>query len=529
MAELTGDELKAKLATEDQLDKIIAAINPKKYSSNPKAVMALLKKGNFWQAVKESKPVPAAQHKLVYDSLAEQLEPIYFWILDFMNGMFGGKVEKLIDNFSSSPGSGHFGEMGIRKSQMQQQASTVLATINSVLKSVINLLYDLREFKMRLEHYNAAKSKDANKKDAGILALKQIWMDKVDILRGNGSMNAMSSGQLQFVTLRDAFMKINNVDEADKLDLNDRVRRVLKPRIHEFLVWKQTSEGELRKRFEIEKTYLKSQVAALKLQARWAKPYLKAAQQLENSENLSTNAALVNAFNMMMLNLTILGKSGVDVEEAVIAKDLPHDFKKMKKLRTYHAIVSVNFSFRGVPSKAGQHYTFGGRSDVVFNAYALNDDELSLLKKKLSESDLNSSLNLVQGMTEDSLAQLKVDLEEFLGEEDKEEEKEKTEDSNPFLALFSFLKPGSKEEKKEKEKAKSKAKSKKGIKTDNYAEKYLRNFAEADAITRCYTVFDIYKKAHGMASLPYMESSEPRPPRSQAERAFGFGRDNKVD
>ena len=142
MAELTGDELKAKLATEDQLDKIIAAINPKKYSSNPKAVMALLKKGNFWQAVKESKPVPAAQHKLVYDSLAEQLEPIYFWILDFMNGMFGGKVEKLIDNFSSSPGSGHFGEMGIRKSQMQQQASTVLATINSVLKSVINLSSD---------------------------------------------------------------------------------------------------------------------------------------------------------------------------------------------------------------------------------------------------------------------------------------------------------------------------------------------------------------------------------------------------
>ena len=261
MAELTGDELKAKLATEDQIDRIIAAINPEKYADNSSKVRSLLKKGNFWQAVKEAKPAPAAQHQLVYDSLAEQLEPIYFWILDFMNGMFGGKVEKLVDNFSSSPGSGHFGEMGIRKSQMQQQASTILQTINTVLKSVINLLYDLREFKMRLDHYNAAKSKDSYKKEAGMLSLKQIWMDKVDILRGMGSINQLASGQLQFVTLRDAFMKVNTVEQADKLDLNDRVVRILKPRIHEFLVWKRTSEGELRKRFEIEKTYLKSQVA----------------------------------------------------------------------------------------------------------------------------------------------------------------------------------------------------------------------------------------------------------------------------
>ena len=512
------------------IDNIICAINPSKYyDGTPRQIKKykkLIKEGGLDAGIKEAKSKSAASHKLVYDSLSEQLEPIYFWILDFMNTIFGGKVEKLVDNFSSSAGSGHFGEMGIRKSQMQQQASTILATINTILKSVINLLYDLREFKMRLTHYDEAKSKDSNVKEAGTLSLKQIWMDKVDILRGMGSINQLASGQLQFVTLRDAFMKVKSIEEVDRLDLNDRVKRILKPRVQEFLTWVNISEKELRKRFEIEKTYLKSQVDGLKLQSRWAKPYLKAAEQLENDEKLGTSAALVNAFNVIMLNLTLMGKAPVKVEDLVISKDLPKDFKKMKKLRGYNAIVVVEFNFRGVPSKAGQHYTFGGRSDVVFKSYALSNEELDLLKDKLSDSDLNSSLKLVQGMTDDSLAQLKIDLDEFLGEEELKAKQAETEETNPFSALFSFLKPNktAKKAKKNDKEDKLKLLKEKGVKPDNYAEKYLRNIAEADSITRCYTIFDIYKKAHGMASLPYMEEAAAKPPRSEAEKLFGFGK-----
>jgi len=480
--------------------------------------------GDIDNIIKKVSPVykkkgePSAQHKLIYDSMSEQLEPIYFWILDFMNEMFGGEVEKLIDNFASSPGSGHFGEMGMRKSQMQQQAQTLLASLNSILKSVINLLYDLKEFKIRLTYYDNAKSKDPHIREAGILSLKQIWMDKVDMQRGQGSINAMSSGQLQFVTLRDAFLKVNSPEEVDKLDLNERVIRVLKPRIQEFLTWKTQSEKELRKRFELEKTYLKSQVDSLKLQARWAKPYLKAAEQLESGKKLSSSTALVNAFNVILLELTLMGKAGVSVEDAVIEKDLPSEFGKIKNLRDYYAIILVDFNFRGVPAKSGQHYTFGGRSEVTFKAYALNNEELELLKDKLSESDLISSLKLIQGMTKDSLEQLQLDLNEFLGEEKKKEEEK--EDTNPFSALFSFLKPSPK--KKEDKKDKLKLLKEKGIKKDNYAEQYIRNLAEADAINRCYTIFDIYKKAHGMASLPYIEEAEAKPPQTEAEKLFGF-------
>jgi hypothetical protein len=70
----------------------------------------------------KKKKGPEATHTLVYDSSSETLEPVYFFILDLMNNV-GLAPEKLIDNFSSTPGSGHFAELGQRATIMQQQAT----------------------------------------------------------------------------------------------------------------------------------------------------------------------------------------------------------------------------------------------------------------------------------------------------------------------------------------------------------------------------------------------------------------------
>jgi len=64
---------------------------------------------------------------------------------------------------------------------------------------------------------------------------------------------------------------------------------------------------------------------------------------------------------------------------------------------------------------------------------------------------------------------------------------------------------------------------KKGVRSDNYAENYVRNLAEANAINGCFTVYDIYKKAHGMASFPYAEDEEVKVPRTKAEDMFRLG------
>ncbi len=447
------------------------------------------------KVVKEKKyQTPIRQHDLVYNSSSDTLEPIYFWILDLMNNFFGGKVEKLVDNFSSTPGGGHFMDLAGRKSSMQQNVSQTMGTINTVIKSVINLIYDLKDFEIRLGHYASVKSKNKNEAEAGLLALKQVWMDNVDIKRGRGSINMLAQ-DLSFITLRDAFMAVNSVDDVKKLDLNDRVKRILEARILEFNQWKDLSEVELRKRFNIEKNYLKSQVNMLQLYSRWVKPYLKAAAQLEMREQNERNPALVTAFNTIYLQLTLFGKNELDVHNALRTANLPRGIKEPK--RKYYSVVIVEFTFRGIPQKAGQHYVFGGRSEISFKAYAMNEEEIKLFDKELKKSEVNEMLTLIEGSTTASLDEIQKDLDHFLKDKDedkeKQEEKKKAENTNPFSVLFSPLFK-SQDAKKPEDVTLDK------LKKDSYPESLVRALAAVSSGIICFELYDVYKKGHGMAS-----------------------------
>lgn len=441
---------------------------------------------------------PDTEHKLIYDSPSETLEPIYFFILDLMND-FGLSPEKLVDNFVSSPGSQHFGEIGQRTSIMQQQGAKLLGDINTVLRSILNLIYDLREFKIRLQSYADLKNED--KKSGALLSLKQIWMDKVDIQKGNSSIKAMAIGQAGFNTLIDAFLASKDEESVEKLDLNQIVKRILKPRIHEFNIWVKESHGELEKRYQIEKTYLKSQVSSLKIYSRWAKPYLRAAQDLEMSEK-NRNPALVKMFNSLLLELTLFGKNSLDIKGESKSGNFPDFFSKEKFLNsveeTYHSCVLIDFNFRGIPSRTQQGYVVGGRAEVTFRGYSLTGSEIEEIYEEIDKSDINDALNLIEDATTESLGQLKEDIDYFLKEEDKEEGKEKRKGisgSNPFSALFgSYNEPREKKEKKEK-----KSPHAKHLKW--YEEEYFMPAIEEKTIKVTKDLFEIYKKAHGMVSF----------------------------
>jgi len=482
----------------ESISEILGKINPKKYAVNGDELLKEYKSIDKIPTDKV-KPKPLAEHKLIYDSSSETLEPIYFFILDLMND-FGLETEKLIDNFTSSPGSGHFAELGQRATIMQQQGSKLLGDINTVLRSVLNLIYDLKDFKLRLQSYDELKGEH---KEAAVLSLKQIWMDKVDITKQNSSIKAMALGQAGFQTLVDAFLIAKDEKDVNNLDLNDRVKRILHGRVLEFNHWIVESEKELRKRYELEKNYLRSQVNALKLYSRWAKPYLKAAQELEMGQG-GREPALVKAFNTILLELTLIGKKKIDVQGESRGGNLPKDFGKLKT-KDYSSCVLVSFKFRGIPQRASQqqsHYVFGGRAEVSFKAYALNEDELKKLDEELKASDIGDALRLIEGTTTESLEQLQEEINYFLEEKDEaEEEKKKSGDSsNPFKALLGgYNESGDKgkEEKNDKEE-----KEKVVLRPEIWAEKeYIRPFVEKDAKDKAFLLFDIYKKAHGMASF----------------------------
>ncbi len=425
---------------------------------------------------------PVWEHKIVYDSPAEQLEPVYFWIVEFMRDL-GFEVEKIIDNFAASPGSGYFAEMGQRAKIMQEEGMKIMGTVGAMIRSLINLLYDLREFEVRLKQYDLTSSKDPKEQEVGILGLKQIWLEKVDKQR-IGSIDTLAT-QLGFSTIRDAFMVAKTPEEVDKMDLNDRVKRVLKPRVAEFLAWKEKSESELRKRYEVEKSWVKNQVGTLKIYTRWAKPYLKVANELMMKEK-TREPALVKAFNIVLLELCLFGKNTVNIVKEVDSGNLPKNFRNLKLKRDYHSCVLVDFVFRGTPTRTPQgHYVFGGRAEISFKAYTMNDHEIEVMNKELDKEDFKDALRLVESVTEESLSHMLEDIEHFIGEDKKKEEKPKKEE----------------EKKKELEIGK--------IKKDNFEESIVRALAERTAAELCYKIYDIYKKSHGMASFGPPEFEMP--------------------
>lgn len=436
-----------------------------------------------------------ALHTLTYDSGAEILESVYFFILDLLND-FGLNPDKLIDNFTDTPGGTHFSEVGMKASRMQDEAIKLLGNVNTVLRSVLNIIYDLKEFRIRLEHYDALKGSKEDK-EAATLSLKQIWMDKVDISKGNSSIKAMALGQSGYQTLIDAFLVSKNPSDIDKLDLNDRVKRILKPRLQEFNNWVSQSENELRKRFEMEKTYLRSQVNSLKLYSRWVKPYLKAAEQLK-MEDRSRSPDLVNMFNTVVFEIVLFGKNKVNIHDASLGGQMPVDFHKLIPKRNYYSCLLVEFTFRGIPTQQ----RLVGRTTVNFKAYALNDDEIAKLYEEIDNSDIGDVLNLIEGATTESLDQLKDEIESFLKDDEKEKKKyERKDQSNPFLALVGYYNKQSTESKKSDSKNKSNKPKDWVVKKDDWIEStHLRSLAIEGSVDMAFNIFDVYKKAHDMPS-----------------------------
>jgi hypothetical protein len=516
--------------------KLIAAISPKIYAENAKEIEEIVKtpgpQGGYLNAakiaqLKESQYMefdeyndksvyyanlmkapglknPIEQHELYYDAAGESLEPVYFWLLDTM-ARDTSRIDKLVDNFVSAVGSSHFSEMGQKMKIMQEEGIKLIGTANQVIKTILSLLYDLKEFKMRLAIYNNLEKGKNEEKHSALLSLKQIWMDTVDMKRGQGSINALASGNLQFATLRDAFMAVEDEKAVEKVDLNERTKRLLSQRIGEFRIWLKESKRELTNRFEIEKSYLKSQINTVKIYSQWAKPYLKAAMQLEQglAPGLTTigSAALVNAFNTTILELVLFGQYRYKLEEDINKQNLPKiiSWDKTQNKRKYHPIIIVELHFRSIPERMQQGgYGHRGRVEAKFTSFALNDDEIKILKEEVERDDMGDLFKAVEGQTDDSLFHIQEDLkkifeEDFEGKSAPAEEKKSNKDTNPFSSLFELI--NFKREKANTSKESSK------ILPDNEVEKILRSQAIIKARDECAKLYEGYKKSHNMVSF----------------------------
>ncbi len=455
-----------------------------------------------------------AKYKVTIENFSASLEPYYFWLLDFIKNL-GYKMEKVDENIMASVTSAFFGEMAQRRMNFEKRGMEILGTINAIVKSIINLLYDLKELDRRLKVIEDLHSKDKATADAADLALKRVFLDEVDIAKGNASINQMSY-KLEFVTLRDAFMSAKTPADIDKMDLNDRVKRIAKSRLEEYLKWREQYEKDLKQRKKIELAYLKSQVESLKLYAMWAGPYLKAAQMIGFREPNPHDPELIHAFDQTKIQLKIRGTKKVwyyQVEKRYtgfsVKPKAPPQLKGEAKKKWERenlgpsaiCMVEVDFDYATKPIMVGQRgggiYRFVGSLDITFKGYAFTEEDFEKLKLKEDEE----ALKFIEGLTTESLGALREDLEKYLSEFEGKEVK---------INL-----PKTEEEKKEKPKSfvaeiiESITKKKKSGPTGK--EKVALELAKSTVANDLYTIWDIFKGAHGMKSYTPPGAPPPKP------------------
>jgi hypothetical protein len=430
------------------------------------------------------------EYHITYDTFGGTLEPVYFWTLDFLRNQnpsgLGFEVNKIEEEFEASAGGGFFGELGTKVSVMQDRAMKILETINAVLQTIIRLIYDLKEFDMRLEIYDGidpSKQKNPREREAAGYSLKAVWMDQVDIKAGMGSINNLTRGDLQFVTLRDAFMQANTTKQANKLDLNKRVKIVLLKKLKEYNIWKKSSEIELRKRYSVEKNYLRAQVDSLRLYTKWAKPYLRAAQKLGMKE-FRTDANLpspdiVTTFDNMKMELILFGKKEI---KPTVVHDSYDNYKFNEK---FYSCVEVEFRFRTAPQVARQgqstHYAHLGVIDIFFRAFGLSESDILDIEKL----EVFEDMELIENLTESSLKDMQADIDYYVQGKEPEIKKIKKEKlPNPFAGLKELLSPFN---------------TLFAEKEANLTQKKLViKTAKSEAMDSCQLLYDVFKKTHRM-------------------------------
>ncbi len=428
-----------------------------------------------------------ATFSLSYDSLSEGMEHIYFWMLDFMRDTKPGglnlKVWKGSEEMEASVSSGYFGEIGQRSTLMQQKAMEYMGTINNIIKSVLNLIYDLKEFEIRIETYDKQNEPDKDEKDAAIRSLKGIWMDQVDARKGRASINLLAQ-DLNFVTIRDAFFHVNDVESLEKIDLNERVKTILKRKLHEYNAWVKVSEKEIKTRYNVERAYLKSQIATLKMYSNWVKPYLKAAQKLKMKE--FNRPDIVNAFSNMEFEVKLYGKQEIKPGK------VHESFKDLEIENKYYTVIEVAMHFRSVPSvlsgQGGRQYVHGGRTDITFNGFSMDSADLEILES----IEFYEDMDLIENYIGTSLKEVEDQIEKYTKEEAKEGKKEVRKTENPFAGVVNSFKEMFKPLKGNFHFKAPKTK---------FIESELNNIAVDNAKKLAFSVYNIYKKTHGMASL----------------------------
>ncbi len=447
-------------------------------------------------------PKTPKRYRLITESFNMSLEELYYWCLNYIRQDAGfSKVDKILDTFSAAENSAFFGQSVQRRAIQEDRASGFLRGISELVKTLFQIVRELRVIDERLEIYKnwkTSKSADAT--------LKGLFADFAENKGGQmqpGSVFHLSQ-QVGYAALPDLFFNtiVNSTDEidevVDKLEFNKNVKTVLKRKLYQFLVWTEKTEKELytRKRFQVK--YLRQHYVTIKTYISWVKPYLKHIKRLQMSEEQMDSPDIISTFESSATEIEILAQNPSPKGDI-------------------HGCTLMTFKFNTRPvlnynQDAARGPVHIGKGEATFRSYGWTDHQIKMYKKMKDYED-RELLGMVDDQLQSAMEMLGDDLEKYLklaeGEiEEEENEKKETKPTKltpiegninvfePFISMFkgfgeigkAFM-PSTVSKKQ-----KSKGKSKTLIPKDKASEGVAMGIAKL----HMWLVYKNYKKAHGM-------------------------------
>ncbi|MEK6903631.1 MAG: hypothetical protein AABW64_03230 [Nanoarchaeota archaeon] len=395
-----------------------------------------------------------AQYTIVMDMPQAGVEANYFAILGILEGRspFGlsyrsgadgkGEIIKIKDIYTAGETSAYFGMVEQRKGAQQDKFQQLMANIGQMIKTLFQMIRELRIIDERLEYYEKSMAGDR----AAEVALKGIWVDLVE----GGSKNPGSviglAKEVGFVTLPDLFFSIHpkNADavekEVNKLEssgFNRKIREVLMRKLKQYLIWREKTYKELTVGKEFKRLYMVQHYHVMKIYLHWLRPYLKNIKRLQ-TQPTESNKDIMAAFDTSKIELEIIAVKNVYETE------VNPDTKEDRKFQKIFPCIRVKMDFVAMPQLSFQQegYQRGaihlGKTRITIEGFtAIRDkekgkDEIEEYKQKVEREDFE----LLEAVDKSILA-LKDDLEYYM-KEDKLREKETQKEEKPEGILGPF-------------------------------------------------------------------------------------------
>lgn len=408
------------------------------------------------EELEKEKKRKIGETKIVFERKGKIIETFY---IDLMNALKadGWDIVKHFEKISITPMATGAGPIVQRLTTHQDRVTALGKTIGEFTRSAFTIFNDimkLEQLAMLINQYKNAK--DESTKSSALKRLKQYWAMKVDPSEsGVGSIDSLAT-RYGMAVLRDAFYAVDSIEEAEKLDINERVKRILLIKLRSFFNWLELSMEDVPRRLSLLRKTLKQHIQWIKTYIEWMKPYLRVTKALRFFRPDRPDI-------LELLDQTFITSGFFAFKEV--------KFNNERFIFCAYIVIDEISKTKGVPIRpAGETIARYGTLEVTLKAYAINDKEkreiIEAIKKEdemIVEEELGSAImDMVKEMEEylkNIEKRTKEYYEKLFGVKREEKKKESFVDrlkkETEFIgAIIEFFEKLGKKKKKEKKKEK---------------------------------------------------------------------------